>query len=290
MGHRWAPVIYKLKDVSLKAIVDTGSGRARDLTAQVPGSYSTNLQSVIDDRDIDAVIVATPHNSLSPITTAALRSGKHVLCEKPAAIKAEDIKKNIALAKSKDLTYMVGYNHRFHDGFIKARDLVQKGIIGKLIFIRARYGFGGRPGYDKEWRMNRSISGGGHLVDQGVHMIDLAMSFMGEIQKINGLISDKFWKRGIEDNAFVLLKDNKKVTATIHVSLTQWKPLHNFEIYGTKGYLSVEGLGMKYGGDEKLRVGIRADNFEAIKERVIGCNAVADDSLVLELEEFISAI
>ena len=214
-----------------------------------------------------------------------------MLCEKPGAVKSAQIQKNIALAKKQKLVYMVGYNHRFHDGFIRARQLYQKGAIGKIIFIRARYGFGGRLGYDKEWRLDKAISGGGHLIDQGVHMIDLASSFMGKIQGTQGLTSDKFWKRGVEDNAFVLLKDKDKTIASVHVSLTQWKPLHNFEIYGTKGYLSVEGLGMKYGDGEKLKVGLRSNDFVGeVKEKVVFCNSVADDSLVLELKEFISAI
>jgi len=186
---------------------------------------------------------------------------------------------------------MVGYNHRFHDAFIKARHLYQKGDIGKILFIRARYGFGGRIGYDKEWRLNKAISGGGHLIDQGVHMIDLAMSFIGEIRGVKGFTSDTFWKPGPEDNAFVLIQGRNKAIASIHVSLTQWKPLHNFEIYGTKGYLSIEGLGQKYGGGEKLVIGRRAVDFTGeVKEKVITCNPNADDSLTLELAEFVSAI
>jgi predicted dehydrogenase len=214
-----------------------------------------------------------------------------VLCEKPGAIKSLEVKKNIFLARKKDLVYMVGFNHRFHDAFIKARLFYQKGYIGKIIFIRARYGFGGRIGYDKEWRLNKAISGGGHLIDQGVHMLDLAMSFIGKIAGVQGFISDTFWVPGSEDNAFVQIQGINKAIASIHVSLTQWKPIHNFEIYGTKGYLSIEGLGLKYGGDEKLVIGKRADDFTGeVKEKVIVCNPKADDSLTLELAEFVSAV
>jgi predicted dehydrogenase len=292
MGARWASVLSKYDSAFLNAVVDTGSGRAMSLSAQIPGSTATkNITSVLNDKNIDAILITTPHKYLAPITAAALQAGKHVLCEKPAAIRSVDIDKNIRLAKKKKLVYMVGYNHRFHDGFIKARQLYQKGDIGKIIFIRARYGFGGRPGYDKEWRLNKAISGGGHLIDQGVHMIDLALSFMDKIKEVEGFTSDSFWKSGVEDNGFVLLQSQTKITASIHVSLTQWKPLHNFEIYGTKGYLSIEGLGQKYGGGEKLVVGKRSADFTGVvRERVITCNSKADDSLSLEVQEFISAI
>ncbi len=292
MGTRWASVLSKCPAVSLVIIADTGSGKAKELSLQIPGCRATKYdQTAINNKDVDAILISTPHKDLAPITSDVLKAGKHVLCEKPGAIRAEDIKKNIALAKKMRLTYMVGYNHRFHDGFLKARQLYQKGAIGEIIFVRARYGFGGRIGYNKEWRLNKTISGGGHLIDQGVHMLDLALSFVGPARKVHGFTSDRFWKQGVEDNAFVLLQGKNKTTASIHVSLTQWKPLHNFEIYGTKGYLSVEGLGMKYGDGERLVVGTRPADFAGkVKERIILCNSVADDSLALELQEFVNAI
>lgn len=237
----------------------------------------------------DAVLIATPHKYHALITRQALNAGKHVLCEKPGAISSQEIKKNMELAKKKGLTYMIGYNCRFHDGFIKARKLYKKGAIGDLLFIRSTFGFGGRPGYEKEWRINKEMSGGGHLHDQGVHMIDMAMSFMGKIDKVQGMRADTYWRSGTEDNAFVLLKSGK-VIASIHSSLTQWKRKHTFEIYGTKGYLIIEGLGKRYGEPEKLIVGKRTKDPDVVKETVIKCDSVADHSLKLELKEFLSAI
>ncbi|MBI2405391.1 Gfo/Idh/MocA family oxidoreductase [Candidatus Gottesmanbacteria bacterium] len=273
MGKRWASVLSKCDAVSLATIA------------------TRDIETILNDKTIDAVLIATPHSYLSPITSAALKAGKHVLCEKPGAIKSVEIKKNSALARKKRLTYMIGYNHRFHDAFIRARQLYEKGYIGKLTFIRARYGFGGRIGYDREWRFNKAISGGGHLIDQGVHMIDLTLSFMGKVTGVRGFISDTFWKPGVEDNAFVLLQGKNRALTSIHVSLTQWKPIHNFEMYGAKGYISIEGLGQKYGGGETLVIGKRADDFTSqVKEKVIVCNSIADDSLALELAEFVSSI
>lgn len=256
------------------------------------GKHGTRWAGVLGkslvDSDFDAVLIATPHKFHTSLTEQALNSGKHVLCEKPGAISSIQIKKNMELAKKKGLTYMIGYNYRFHDGFIKAKRLFDKGEIGKLVFIRATHGFGGRPGYEKEWRINKEMGGGGHLHDQGVHMIDMARSFMGKIVKVEGMRSDMFWGAGTEDNGFVLLKNKDGVIASIHSSLTQWKRKHTFEIYGTKGYLIVEGLGMRYGEPEKLIVGKRTKNPDVVKERVIKCDPVADHSLKRELKDFIS--
>jgi predicted dehydrogenase len=292
MGRRWVGALAKSNLVTLTTIVDHGSGEAQKLVAQVPGCRATtDIKSVLQDSAVDALIVSTPHRYLAEISNIALKSGKHVLCEKPGARTSAEIKRNIVLSKKMGLTYMIGYNHRFHDGFLKARSEYDKGTIGEVVFIRARYGFGGREGYNTEWRLNPKQSGGGHLIDQGVHMIDLALSYIGTPKTVQGVRSDTFWKKGAEDNAFVLLQGKQKQMASIHTSLTQWKPMHSFEIYGTKGYLEVQGLGMKYGNGEKLVIGIRSKDFSApVKEKTIECNSVADDSLALELNEFVSAI
>src|SRR3990167_5322363 len=125
--------------------------------------------SLVDIDDFDAVLIATPHKFHASITEQALKAGKRVLCEKPGAISSRQIKKNMELAKKKGLTYMIGYNYRFHDGFTKARKLFDKGEIGKLVFIRATHGFGGRPGYEKEWRVKKEKTGGGNLPQPGGH-------------------------------------------------------------------------------------------------------------------------
>lgn len=276
MGSRWAGVISEL--AYLDAVVDP----------KIEGSPSLN--DVLSDIGIDAIVIATPHKYLASITQQALKAGKHVLCEKPGAIKSSEIKSNIKIAKKKMLVYKIGYNYRFHDGFLTTRKLYNRGRIGKLLFIRARHGFGGRKGYEKEWRINKEIGGGGHLHDQGVHLIDMAKSFMDKIVEVKGLMADNYWKVGTEDNAFVLLKDRNGVIASIHSSLTQWDRMHSFEIYGTKGYLVIDGLGMRYGIPERLILGRRTSNPDIIKQTVIPCDPIADHSLEYELVEFISAI
>lgn len=281
MGSRWAGIISKL--ASLDAVVDSSDKR------------SATLDDVLSDPYIDAVLIATPHGDLAWQTKKALKAGKHVLCEKPGAIHSRDIKKNIKIAKKKGLVYVVSYNHRFHEGFLEARYVYERKYIGDIIFIRSRYGFGGRKGYNKEWRLNKKKGGSGELMDQGVHMIDMVMSFIGKPVEIRGFTSDKFWKKGNkdigEDNGFVLLKGKNKEIASIHASLTQWKPLHNFEIYGTKGYISVEGLGQRYGGTEIVKLCRRPKDFSRdVQETVVRCNPIADNSLIYVLENFIDVV
>lgn len=276
MGKRWEGVLGK----HLSIIVDPNKGQFSNLDEVLSG-YPFS---------IDAVLIATPHKYLAEISEKALKAGKHVLCEKPGAISSKQIKKNIKIAKKKGLVYKIGYNYRFHDAFIKTREMYEMGEIGDILFIRIAHGFGGRDGYEKEWRISKEFGGGGHLHDQGVHLIDMAKSFMGEIDGVEGFRSDAYWGSGTEDNAFVLLKGGSQI-ASIHSSLTQWKRMHRFEIYGTKGYIQIDGLGQRYSlNGEVLTVGKRTKDPDIIEETIRECDSVADHSLELELEEFISAV
>jgi len=149
-----------------------------------------------------------------------------------------------------------GFNHRFHPAVWKAKELIDSGKIGKVFNIRARYGHGGRAGMEKEWRASKDLCGGGELLDQGVHIIDLIRWFGGEISEVYGSVGTKFWDMEVEDNAFVILKSINNVTSSFHVSWTNWKNIFSFEIFGTDGYLKIEGLGGSY-GPETLEIGIR---------------------------------
>lgn len=290
IGKRWANAVQKTKGAVLSVVCDTDEGKARVVAAAHDGcAVFPDWRMCAVSQNIDVAIVALPNALLASVSQGFLKNKKHVLCEKPGGIVPEEIAKNIALAKKNRARYMVGFNHRYHDGFQKARKLFEEGIIGDIVFIRARYGFGGREGYEKEWRFNKAISGGGELIDQGVHMIDMARWFLGNVVEVKSMTSDGFWHGGVEDNAFVLLKNKKGATSSIHVSWTQWRALHSFEIYGTKGYLVIDGLGKKYGGGERLIFGKRNKSFTA-DEKVIACNTDADRSLARMLQEFISAI
>ena len=141
----------------------------------------------------------------------------------------------------------VGFNHRFHPALRQARSLYESGALGPLMFIRGRYGHGGRVGYDREWRADPTLSGGGELIDQGVHLIDLAGWFLGDFARIEGHASTSFWDMPVDDNAFLNLRTAAGQTAWLQVSCTEWKNLFSLEIYGRTGKLHVEGLGGSYG-------------------------------------------
>jgi len=202
---------------------------------------------LIEKDDIDAVIVATTNDSLAGITLAAIEHGKHVLVEKPAARNASELRPVVDAAARNHVQVRVGFNHRYHPAVLKARQLIEDGNVGPLMFIRGRYGHGGRVGYEKEWRADPIKAGGGELLDQGVHLIDLARLFLGNFPEVTGFSHTYFWDMPVEDNGFMLLKTAEEQTAFLHVSCTEWKNLFSFEIYGHHAKLHIEGLGGSYG-------------------------------------------
>lgn len=268
---------------------DTDSAKARALAGKYPGATATDdWRAVIDDRAIDAVIVATTHDMLAPITMAAVERGKHVLVEKPAARRADELKPIIDAARRTGSSVRIGFNHRYHPALREARRIAGSGALGELLYIRGRYGHGGRVGYEQEWRADPARSGGGELLDQGVHLIDLSRWFLGDFKSVRGSLHTYFWKMPVEDNAFMLLETARRQTAFLHVSWTEWKNLFCLEIFGCDGKLQIDGLGGSY-GTEKL-TWYRMKPEMGPPESTVQEFAAQDLSWQQEFEEFVDDI
>ena len=231
---------------------DTNLPRAEELVKLAKsGRAVADFNDAVSDPKVEVVFIATLNSMLAPIALAAVKQGKHVLVEKPAAIHTKELDEIEAAAKKTGALVRVGYNHRYHPAALKAVELFQSGALGPMMFVRGRYGHGGRIGYDKEWRADPRISGGGELIDQGVHLIDLAGIFLGEFTKVEGHAATYFWQMPVDDNAFLSLCNAAGNTAWLQVSCSEWKNLFSLEIYGRDAKLHWEGLGGSY-GVEKL--------------------------------------
>lgn len=237
-----------LGDGMLRYACDLNLARAQDLSRNVKDCAAvTDPAAIFAEPAVDAVIISTLNGSLAPLALAAVRAGKHVLLEKPGALNAAQLRVVQEAAKETGVRVRIGYNHRFHPALQKARALVDENALGPLMFLRARYGHGGRQGYDREWRADPALSGGGELIDQGVHVIDLSAWFLGEFPSVDGHATTSYWDMKVDDNAFLSLRTARGQTAWLHVSCTEWKNLFSLELYGRNGKVSVEGLGGSYG-------------------------------------------
>ena len=237
-----------LKSATLRYACDLDAGRAAEVAQSVPGCMAvTDFKVALADPAVNAVIVSTLNAALAPVALAAVRAGKHVLAEKPGALNAAQLRTVRDAAKSAGVRVRLGYNHRFHPALRQARTLLDRGVLGPLMFLRGRYGHGGRKGYDREWRADPRLSGGGELIDQGVHLIDLAGWWLGDFAKVEGHAVTSFWDMKVDDNAFLSLRTAADQTAWLHVSCTEWKNLFSLEIYGRDAKIAIDGLGGSYG-------------------------------------------
>jgi predicted dehydrogenase len=238
---------------------DPDPARAGELLASLdpavhPGARPVGSAAEAAGADgVELVIVATPHDRLAPAGLVAVAAGRHVLVEKPGADRLEPLLELREAAERAGRTVRVGFNHRFHPALRRARELAANGGYGPVFGVRARYGHGGRVGYEKEWRAVRSISGGGELIDQGMHLIDLTRCFLGDVDLAFAELRTDFWAMEVEDNAYLALRGEGGGFAWLHASWTEWKNLFSLEIALETAKLEITGLGGSY-GTERLTV------------------------------------
>lgn len=288
IGRKRVEALKKTGLGNLKVIADINEEAAKKLVKNFGGKAENDWKRVVNRKDIDIVVVATYNKYLSPISIAALENKKHVLCEKPLGRNTQESQLIINAAQKNEVVLKVGFNHRHHPAIAKARQLLANGVIGEVYFLRCRYGHGGRVGYNKEWRASKDLCGGGELLDQGVHVVDLFRWFAGDFDEAFGYTHTYFWNMEVEDNAFAMFKKDNGVVAMMHTSWTQWKNLFSFEVFGSNGYLVVEGLGGSY-GVETLKIGKRKPKNGPPDEEIVEFPG-PDISWEEEWKEFISAI
>ena len=232
---------------TLVGCFDLDAGAAEALARQFGGRACSSIDELLA-MELDAAVVAVTHDALAESACGALRSGAHVLVEKPAGIGVADVARIVEAAEAARRRVKVGFNHRFHPAIARAISEARSGRFGPILHLRARYGHGGRMGYEHEWRAHRAVSGGGELVDQGMHLFDLSYALLGALPLHSALLRTAFWPIEVEDNAVVILGDRGTGPwALFHVSWTEWKNLFSLEIYCTTGKLKVDGLTGSYG-------------------------------------------
>jgi predicted dehydrogenase len=285
IGEKRAKALYGLATIDSCNDIDTA--RSNTFAEKFSCKKVDTLEEVLDNNKINLVFIATTHEQLADIALQCLNSGKHIFIEKPGAINFFELEKIRQAAKEKNLIVHIGYNHRYHPAIRQAITMFSAGEIGKLLFLRARYGHGGRLGYEKEWRGKKNLSGGGELIDQGTHLLDLSIAFLGDISLEYGATPNYFWEMEVEDNVFISIKNKVGSIAFLHASCTEWKNTFSLEVYGETGKIEVSGLGGSYGIE-------RLNHYKMLPEmgppETNSWEFLVDDSWQLEVKEFIEDI
>lgn len=232
-----------------------------DVAYPSPPAYPTasSIDEIVLDPAIDAVFVCLPNFLNMATTLAALRAGKHVFCEKPPAFNADEIRTIRQAERVSGRVLMYGFNHRQHEAIVAMDDLLRSGRYGRVLWMRGRYGKSVDAEYLTGWRADPALAGGGILLDQGIHMLDLMLHLGGQpFDEVHALVSNLYWNTpGIEDNVFAILRNRRTgLCASLHSTMTQWRHLFSLEVFLERGYMVLNGLKTGSGtyGDEVLTV------------------------------------
>lgn len=279
------------------AIKETGCAEVvaisepRDVKLDLP---NLSHDEIINNPDIDAIIICTPNYLNKPLTIKALNAGKHVFCEKPPCFTATDMMEICEAEKASGKKLMYGFNHRHHDSIIYMKKTIDSGEFGKVLWMRGRYGKSVTPDYFSQWRAKKELAGGGILLDQGIHMLDLFLYLGGDFDTVKAELSNLYWKMDVEDNAFVILKNSETgLSASLHSTMTQWRHLFSLEIFLEKGYMTLNGLitsSMSYGKEILTAAKSRSAAPAATWQDEVRTEFMNNNSWRYEIRQFFDAI
>jgi predicted dehydrogenase len=239
----------KMGQTRHEAVQRTGSGQVRAIYGFAADTPPADLavaspEAILNDPAIDAVFICCINALNKDMTIAALRAGKHVMCEKPPAFTAAEVEDIRAVEAACGKVLMYGFNHRHHGAAVKMKEIVTKGELGRILWMRGRYGKSVDENYTNTWRADPKLAGGGILIDQGIHMLDLFHFLAGDFDEIQAMVSHLYWNLpGIEDNVFAQLRNSKTgCVASLHSTMIQWRHLFALEVFMERGYMVLNGL------------------------------------------------
>lgn len=210
------------------------------------------------EEDLDVLIVCLTNDVAADATIAGLERGRHVFCEKPPGRDMRDIARVIACERiHPGLKLMYGFNHRYHESVRDALRLIQSRKLGRIINMRGVYGKSKLITFDQsDWRTKREIAGGGVLLDQGIHMVDLMRLFAGEFTEVFSIVSNQHWGYDVEDNAYALMRTPDGIVGMLNSSATQWRHRFSLDINLERGSIVLGGIlsGSKSYGAETMAV------------------------------------
>ena len=298
IGAIRAEAIKATPALSLAYVIDLDASRAQAVAAANGGTASTDAYDVIAKNDVDVVIVSTPPNHHADLTVAALNAKKHVICEKPLAHTLADAERMIAAADQNGVFLKTGFNHRYYPPMQFARRLIDDGKLGDVISVQAYAGHPGGVEFGHDWIHDGKVTGGGALVDNGIHILDLTRFFFGDVSHASGYVTNLIWQfPDAEDNAYALFKNDKNQVAHVHASWTHWRGYKWWvEIFGTRGYARATYPPMSVEWGQTPEPGIRSKRkwewFPSlqIQERLKSWRFTIVNSFVAEMSDLVTSV
>ena len=290
MGKIRAACVEAHPDLELVAICEINH---KDSTTSIPVCQD---YKVLMEYSPDIVFACTPNKYLPEIVSYFLNNQVNVFCEKPPGRNRKDVEMMLlAEQKNSAVRLKFGFNHRYHQAVLDAKSIIDQGRLGKILWLRGIYGKAGGNHFENGWRNKREWSGGGVLIDQGIHMVDLFRLFCGEFNEVKSFVNQSYWQMEVEDNVFALLRNKKGQIAMLHSSATQWKHKFLLDIYLEKGYITIAGIlsSTRTYGTETLKIArcVYDEEGYPLPNPDETINYYEDDrSWKMEIDEFVNSI
>jgi predicted dehydrogenase len=257
VGRRRHDCVNQHPHMKLIAVCDQNFKDKNTIPNENGVHYYSNYKELLSEK-LDVLFVCMTNEVAAEVTIAGLEKKLHVFCEKPPGRNLEDIKSVINCEKKHpELKLMYGFNHRYHESVKDAHSIINSGKFGKIINMRGMYGKSKLITFNQpDWRTRREIAGGGVLLDQGIHMVDLMRLFAGDFTEIHSFISNDHWKYDVEDNAYALMKTKCGIVSMLNSSATQWRHRFHLDINLDYGSIILGGIlsGSKSYGSETLTI------------------------------------
>jgi predicted dehydrogenase len=278
---------------SLAAVFDANRELTR--TSMSDAVIFRSAEELLASDSCEAVIISTPPDSHEALAIRAFESGKHVLVEKPMASSVEASRRMVETSRRTGRTLAVGFNHRYFPAIKAVREAILSGAIGKLSYIRAYAGHLGLSEFKAPWMYSREVMGGGTLMDNGIHVLDLVCHLMRGVDHAVGATSSRIWQLEVEDNAFAILTNKNGVMGHFHSSWSEWKGYRFFvEAYGDRGMASAYYAPMvstvvtldRPGGTRRVRR--KFYPMAVVRERLFGWQSTVVRGFVEEFQDFVA--
>jgi len=284
VGKKRKKILDKISGIKVVAISDNNP-KYKIFNKNI--KFFTDYKKLFNE-NLDILFISLPNKFAAEATIKAINKNIHIFCEKPPARNIKELNKIFKeYTKNKKIKLKYGFNHRYHDSIILAKKIIQSNKFGNLINIKGLYGKGKIIPFEGSWRSKKNIAGGGILLDQGIHLLDLMIFFCGEFNEIKSIVSNKFWKHKVEDNAYAIMRSKKGVVAMIHSTATQWQHQFRVEITLEKALINLTGIlsGSKTYGEEKIEI-----NSKFSKKKPIIMNFRKDLSWKREVTEYVNCV
>ena len=291
VGKRRLECVKRHPEMEIVAVCD----QAFSKNTVVDGvHYYKDYNYLLKEEDLDILIVCVTNDIAAEVTVAGLESGLHVFCEKPPGRNVSDVAHVAEVSKKyPQQKLMYGFNHRYHDSIVEALRIIKSNILGDVINLRGVYGKSQLITFNQpDWRTKRDIAGGGVLLDQGIHMVDLMRLFAGEFIDVYSFIENSHWNYDVEDNAYALMRTESGKVAMLNSSATQWRHRFHLDINLEKGSLILGGLlsGSKSYGAETLTVVSANPENDKGDPKEVTTRYNTDPSWYAEIKEFADCI